>query len=169
MPKDINPFRGKKTLGNTTKAPRRSRKDKSKGPRKSGSSPWGLFGLAASIAAAWLVGAWHIRDQRTRKYQVDKNTLARIMSKPMKYTEHAQCRMDCRHISQEEVAATLRQGTVNQRKSNLRQFPCPKYVVDATLGLQAKKNVQAVFLACPTHTDVVTVIDKDTDWECYCP
>ena len=29
--------------------------------------------------------------------------------------------------------------------------------------------MQAVFSACPLYTDVVTVIDKDTDWECYCP
>ncbi|KAK9906664.1 hypothetical protein WJX75_005762 [Coccomyxa subellipsoidea] len=120
MPKDINPFRGKRTLGNNNnKAPRRGRKDKSKGPRKANASPWSL--------------------------------------------------MDCRHISKEDVLASLRRGTLNERKSNMRQLPCPKYVVDATLGLKAKKNVQAVFSACPTHTDVITVIDKDTNWECYCP
>ena len=29
--------------------------------------------------------------------------------------------------------------------------------------------MQAVFSACPLYTGVVTVIDKDNDWECYCP
>ncbi len=29
--------------------------------------------------------------------------------------------------------------------------------------------VQTVFAACPANTKVITVIDQDTDWECYCP
>ncbi|CAL8462505.1 g2038 [Coccomyxa elongata] len=172
MPKDINPFRGKRTLGNSNKAPRRSRKRNSKGSGKnSGKNSWGLLGLAVSITAAWLFGAWQIGEHRTKKKQYDKLTLAGLLSKPLKYTEHALCRMDCRHIPEKEVVATLNEGTVNDRKSNMRQFPCPKYVVDATLqvGVKAKKSVQAVFSACPTQTDVITVIDKDTDWECYCP
>ena len=31
------------------------------------------------------------------------------------------------------------------------------------------KHVQAVLSACPRDTSVVTVIDTDRDWECYCP
>ena len=36
-------------------------------------------------------------------------------------------------------------------------------------SLKICMTMQAVFSACPLHTGVVTVIDKDTDWECYCP
>ena len=28
---------------------------------------------------------------------------------------------------------------------------------------------QTVFAACPANTKVITVIDQDTNWECYCP
>ena len=37
---------------------------------------------------------------------------------------------------------TLKKGTINSRKSDLRAFPCPKVVVDASVG-SAAKNVQA--------------------------
>ncbi|KAK9845222.1 hypothetical protein WJX81_000444 [Elliptochloris bilobata] len=73
--------------------------------------------------------------------------------------------MDCRHISEEQVRAALQTGSINHRKSDPRLLPCPKLVVDALVG----KSVQAVFSACPTRTGVVTVIDKDTNWACYCP
>ncbi len=46
------------------------------------------------------------------------------------------------------------------------ELPCPKIVVDARIG---QKNTQGVFSACRDATRVVTVIDRDVDWECYCP
>ncbi|KAK9842656.1 hypothetical protein WJX74_000201 [Apatococcus lobatus] len=76
--------------------------------------------------------------------------------------------MDCRHIPKDQVLEALTSGKVNSKKSNPRSQPCPKYVVDASIGSN-NKNVQAVFSACPTFTNVVTVIDKDTNWECVCP
>jgi len=57
-------------------------------------------------------------------------------------------------------------GVINQRKSDLGELPCPKVVVDAKVG---QRNAQGVFGACRDATKVVTVIDKDVDWECYCP
>ena len=45
----------------------------------------------------------------------------------------------------------------------------------STVGASAVKvttvcgGAQAVFSVCPATTNVVTVIDKDTNWECYCP
>ena len=60
----------------------------------------------------------------------------------------------------------LTSGSINSRKSNLAEVPCPKIVVDAKVG---QKNTQGVFSACKDATRVVTVIDRDVDWECYCP
>lgn len=47
----------------------------------------------------------------------------------------------CRHISKAEVLETLKKGRINQRKSNPREVPCPKYVVDANVG-KSKRSVQ---------------------------
>ncbi len=44
-----------------------------------------------------------------------------------------------RHISEGQVRAALRTGSVNQRKSDLKILPCPKLVVDAYVP---EKNVQ---------------------------
>lgn len=59
-------------------------------------SPWGLLGLVAGVAGAWLLGAWHIGQQRVQKGRGDRVALARLLANPLKYTEHALCRMDCR-------------------------------------------------------------------------
>ena len=33
------------------------------------------------------------------------------------YTRHARCRMDCRHISEEDIREVLREGHINEAKS----------------------------------------------------
>ncbi len=59
-----------------------------------------------------------------------------------------------RYIGKPEVLETLAKGSINDRKSRPRLQPCPKYVVDASLG-PSGKNVQvrargayARFLSC---------------------
>ena len=79
------------------------------------------------------------------------------------------------HISPAQVRATLATGRVNPLKSDVDATPCAKLVVDAVVsgegkgGGDGRKHVQAVVSACPRDTSVVTVIDTDRDWECYCP
>src|SRR5579885_670277 len=47
----------------------------------------------------------------------------------LEYTKHAKCRMDCRHITQAEVQEILQNGTINYRKSNQNDRPCPTYAL----------------------------------------
>lgn len=87
---------------------------------------------------------------------------------PLVTTEHAACRMDCRHVSEAELEELLHSGSINERKSDLDLRPCPKLVVDAAVG--AQKNIEAVISACPQASHLITVIDLDRDWaNCYCP
>ncbi|KAK9807228.1 hypothetical protein WJX73_010870 [Symbiochloris irregularis] len=76
--------------------------------------------------------------------------------------------MDCRHISGSDVADLLREGKINSQKSDPSVTPCPKYVVDARVG-RPSRNIQGVFSSCLGFTNVVTVIDRDKNWTCYCP
>ena len=106
--------------------------------------------------------------QGKRKRADDARLLAALRRKPLRYTDHAACRLDCRFISRDEVAQALLSGSINSGKSEPRLQPCPKYVVDAAVGAKGrdKKSIQVALAACPAETRVLTVIDADTSWPC---
>jgi hypothetical protein len=85
----------------------------------------------------------------------------------IEYTEHARCRMQCRHITQAEVEDIMRDGTINYRKSDVNDRPCPTYALEGTTS--DDQRVRIVFAQCDLKTKVVTCIDLGTDWECHCP
>jgi hypothetical protein len=85
----------------------------------------------------------------------------------LQYSNHAKCRMQCRHITQQEVEQTMKDGKINYNKSDIRNARCPRYAVeDVTTDNQ---RVRIVFAQCNNYTEVVTVIDLDTEWTCECP
>lgn len=167
-----NPFRGQrrpdaKGANKQHHFRKKGKRDEGKkGPHKK--SVWGLLGAVGSFAAVWVFTVWKLRDESKQKQLSDRPILNRMLLSPMTYTDHAVCRMKCRFVTEREVTESLQKGKINSRKSEPRSRPCPKYVVDASVGRQ-KKRIETVFSACPGDTRVVTVIDRDTDWACYCP
>ena len=85
----------------------------------------------------------------------------------IEYTEHAKCRMQCRHISQEEVEEIMQEGKINYNKSDVHARPCPAYALEGIT--KDNQRVRIVFGQCDLKTKVVTVIDLDTEWACECP
>jgi hypothetical protein len=85
----------------------------------------------------------------------------------IEYTRHAQCRMECRKISQAEVEQIMREGKINYKKSDLQDRPCPTYALEGVT--KDDQRVRIVFAQCDQKSKVVTCIDLDTDWECHCP
>ncbi|TMI74791.1 MAG: DUF4258 domain-containing protein [Bacteroidetes bacterium] len=85
----------------------------------------------------------------------------------IEYTEHAKCRMECRHISQAEVEEIMQGGKINYNKSNVKANPCPAYALEGVT--KDNQRVRIVFGQCDHKTKVVTVIDLDTEWSCHCP
>jgi len=85
---------------------------------------------------------------------------------PLEYTAHAKCRMQCRQTSEAEVSEILRSGTINYKKSNLNDKPCPTYAIEGNTNDGQK--VRIVFAACKTNTRVVTTIDIGKEHECDC-
>jgi hypothetical protein len=85
----------------------------------------------------------------------------------LQYSEHAKCRMACRHITQEEVEETMRDGKINYNKSDLQNARCPRYAVEEVT--KDNQRVRIVFAQCNNYSEVVTVIDLDTEWTCDCP
>ncbi|KXK47042.1 MAG: hypothetical protein FNNCIFGK_02344 [Bacteroidia bacterium] len=84
----------------------------------------------------------------------------------LEYTQHARCRMQCRNISEAEVNEILRNGTINYKKSNLNDKPCPTYAIEGNTNDGQK--VRIVFAACKSTTRVVTTIDLGVEHECDC-
>jgi hypothetical protein len=81
------------------------------------------------------------------------------------YSKHAHCRMDCRHIDENEVKEILKNGKVNERKIETddrgKTYPLE--------GIAEGHHLRIVF--APKGDDaveVVTCIDLDTDWQCDC-
>ncbi len=83
------------------------------------------------------------------------------------YTQHAKCRMECRHVTQEEVKYILQNGQINYKKSEASGRPCPTYALEGYSP--EKQHLRVVFAQCDTKTKVVTCIDLDQDFECHCP
>ena len=85
----------------------------------------------------------------------------------LEYSNHAKCRMDCRHINQSEVEEIMQDGKINYNKSDLKNARCPRYALE---GITTDdQRVRIVFAQCNNKTEVVTVIDLETDWPCSCP
>jgi hypothetical protein len=84
----------------------------------------------------------------------------------LEYTRHAKCRMECRHITPEEVREIMQNGTINYRKSEEDEKPCPVYALEGRVN---NERLRIIFAQCDQKTKVVTVIDLDKEWECDCP
>ena len=85
----------------------------------------------------------------------------------LEYSNHADCRMDCRHINKSEVEDIMRNGHINYNKSDLDNARCPRYALEGITN--DNQRVRIVFAQCDTKTEVVTVIDLGTEWPCACP
>ena len=83
------------------------------------------------------------------------------------YSKHARCRMDCRHINEQEIKYILEKGTINFRKSALKGEPCRKKYAVEGLTNQGQK-LRIIFAPCGAEITVVTCIDLGVEWSCNC-
>ena len=85
----------------------------------------------------------------------------------LEYSNHAKCRMQCRKISQAEVEEIMLDGNINYNKSDIKNARCPRYALEGIT--KDNQRVRIVYAQCNDKTEVVTVIDLETDWSCSCP
>ncbi|MEP6951242.1 MAG: DUF4258 domain-containing protein [Ginsengibacter sp.] len=81
-------------------------------------------------------------------------------------TKHARCRMECRHITTEEIKEIVYRGNVNYSKSGQGNKG------DDTYALEGYSNEhQHLRVVVAPENDglvVITCIDLDSEWPCNC-
>ncbi len=84
----------------------------------------------------------------------------------LKLTKHARCRMDCRHITLQEIKEILQKGSENISKSGTGGKGDKTYALE---GYSSEHQHIRVVVA-PEVDDVVviTCIDLDKEWPCNC-
>ena len=115
-------------------------------------------------------GSSNTKSNSTRTTNRDKGFDRRISY--LEYSKHAKCRMECRKISQAEVEEIMQDGKINYNKSDLQSRSpsgarCPRYALEGITVDNQKARI--IFAQCNEKTEVVTVIDLDTEWSCDCP
>ena len=124
-----------------------------------------LVGIITTLRRNTLTKAEVSRNEKGSTINRDRGFDRRVSY--LEYSNHANCRMDCRHISKEEVEDIMRNGHINYRKSELQDRRCPRYALEGVTD--DAQRVRVIFAQCDEKTEVVTVIDLDTEWECHCP
>ncbi len=83
------------------------------------------------------------------------------------YTHHALCRMDCRHITKEDIDEIRERGVINLNKTNIKDRPCPTFALQ---GVTDKgESIRVIFAQCSDETKVITCYNLKEDFECHCP
>ena len=122
------------------------------------------------LVAAVLLFFWVKKNQRGKQPgrvtvdAVKDDYLAlRSGNKTIKYSRHAKCRMDCRHIDESEVKEILAKGEINYNKEETSEKGIT-YPLEGTT--HDGQHVRIVFAPKEKEIVVVTAIDLDKDWPC---
>ena len=122
------------------------------------------------LVAAALLFFWVKKNQRGKQpgrvtvdAVKDDYFALRSGNKTIKYSRHAKCRMDCRHIDESEVKEILAKGEINYNKEETSEkgitYPLEGVTHDG-------QHVRIVFAPKEKEIVVVTAIDLDKDWPC---
>lgn len=106
-------------------------------------------------------------QEATRKVPSGRNRGFDRTLSHIEYTAHAQCRMQCRHISQEDIEDIMRNGDINYGKSELDERPCPVYALQGYT--RTREHLRVIFGQCDEKTKVITCYNLEQDFECHCP
>lgn len=89
--------------------------------------------------------------------------LEELAYQKLEYTQHGECRMHCRNITEEELKHILKSGKVNYDKSEVHGKPFPTYAVEGTTA--TNKKLRIVIADCDSISRLVTAIDLNLEKE----
>jgi hypothetical protein len=110
-----------------------------------------------------ILGIW-LRRNNFFKSSVNENVFRD--TNHLILTKHARCRMECRHITAQEIKEVIHNGNVNYSKSGEGNKG------DETYALEGYSNEhQHLRVVVAPENDglvVITAIDLDKEWPCNC-
>ncbi len=93
--------------------------------------------------------------------------LDELAAQKLELTDHAECRMECRSITLEEIKAVLKSGKINYDKSNVHEKPYGTYAVEGNSA--DGQQLRIVIADCDTISRLVTAIDlRQENDTCKC-
>jgi hypothetical protein len=125
-----------------------------------------IFLLIMALAILFINKWKGLQNQSDLTHTVRQRGFDRRIS-TLEYTQHVRCRMDCRHISQNDINDIMRNGEINYAKTNVNDSPCPTYALQGLTN--DGQRLRVIFAQCETKTKVVTCYDLEKDFECHCP
>jgi hypothetical protein len=125
-----------------------------------------IFLLILALAVLFISKWKGLQEEAGIEHSVRKKGFDRRTS-TLEYTGHARCRMDCRHISQNDINDIMLTGEINYARSDVNDNPCPTYALQGYTN--DGQHLRVIFAQCATKTKVVTCYDLEKDFECYCP
>jgi hypothetical protein len=81
-------------------------------------------------------------------------------------TRHALCRMDCRHITLQELHEILDSGTINYKKSEPEARPDPKYALEGFT--RERQHLRIIMAPDGNKLILITCIELGVEWTCHC-
>jgi Domain of unknown function (DUF4258) len=81
-------------------------------------------------------------------------------------TKHARCRMDCRHITLQEIREIVNDGVINYEKSEPNSHPDPKYALEGYT--EEKQHLRIIVAPENEKLIIVTCIELGVEWQCDC-
>src|SRR6185436_8653631 len=95
--------------------------------------PYILIAVLAIVLLILKLSGCDFNQSRTRKTDpsgVNRNRGFDRRTSFLEYSNHAQCRMNCRHITQQEVQDIMVNGRINYSKSDIKNARCPRYALE---------------------------------------
>jgi hypothetical protein len=93
--------------------------------------------------------------------------LEELAFQKLELTQHGECRMKCRQITEAEIRSLLKSGKINYDKSEVHAEPFGKYAVEGNTA--DGQNVRIIIADCDTISRVVTAIDLRSEKDsCEC-
>lgn len=118
------------------------------------------------IVMALMCALFYVACENGMKYPGNNNNKDSFRDKPVQYTRHARCLMNCKHISDKEIEKLISKGKLNSKESFPKDKPCPTFAVE---GLTAdSQSVRIIVGECAGVARVITVIDLAKERKCNC-
>ena len=97
---------------------------------------------------------------------ISSNNKESFRGKPVQYTKHARCLMNCKHISEKEIEMLIAKGKLNSKESFPKDKPCPTFALEGFTN--DSQNVRVIVGECAGSARVITVIDLAKERKCNC-